>query len=81
MRNLLLLFIALFLSGNALQAQQRSCGAMEVLDRQLKEDPGMLDRMNDIERYTENFIAQNGAQNRAVVTIPVVVHVVWNTTA
>ncbi|MFZ4633151.1 MAG: M43 family zinc metalloprotease [Saprospiraceae bacterium] len=81
MRNLFLLFIALFLAGNALHAQQRACGAMEVLDRQLQEDPGMLDRMNDIERFTEQFIAQNGTQNRAVVTIPVVVHVVWNTTA
>lgn len=37
----------------------------------------MKQRMEDIERQTEQFIKAGGAQDRAVVTIPVVVHVVY----
>ncbi|GAB4500282.1 MAG: hypothetical protein OHK0019_38430 [Saprospiraceae bacterium] len=61
----------------SLNAQQRTCAAEEVLARQLLEDPFMKQRMEDIERQTEQFIKAGGAQDRAVVTIPVVVHVVY----
>lgn len=60
---------------------QRNCGAMEVLARQLMEDPALRDQMDAIEYQIQNFRAQGGAQDRLVVTIPVVVNVVWNTAA
>ncbi len=68
----------------------KRCGSTEVLTRQLKADPGMMQRMQQIEQFTNNFITQqkstqrqsvNGNATTATVTIPVVFHVVYNTTA
>ncbi len=89
----LILFIslpfALYAQGNQENSNQlevegplvRNCSAMDVLDRQLQEDLFLEAKMQDIERFTNDFVANNQQQNqRAVVTIPVVVHVLWKTT-
>jgi len=76
-RNILLSFSLLLFFAGTLTAQQRTCGANEVLARQLLEDPEMQQRMQDIERHTQDFIQSGGIGERAVVTIPVVVHVVY----
>ena len=62
---------------------QRKCGTQEVLDRQLKEDPSLKKRMDDIEIFTNNVIAKGLSQRlvNGVITIPVVVHVVYKTAA
>lgn len=62
---------------------QRKCGTQEVLDRQLKEDPSLKKRMDDIETFTNNVIAKGLSQRlvNGVITIPVVVHVVYKTAA
>lgn len=75
---LLVLFGLLFCSLN-LFAQERNCASMEVLDRLLQEDSGMKARMEAIERQTEEYLHGDQIRTRAVVTIPVVVHVVWRT--
>ncbi|MDX1904320.1 MAG: GEVED domain-containing protein [Thermonemataceae bacterium] len=61
---------------------QRVCHSMEVLAEQKQHDHELEQRMNEIERVTENYI-RNGSsyQNQRVtgtVTIPVVVHVIYN---
>lgn len=76
-RNILLSLCSMLLLLGSLTAQQRTCAAEEVLARQLLEDPFMKQRMEDIERQTEQFIEAGGAQDRAIITIPVVVHVVY----
>jgi len=76
-RNLLLSICSLLLLVGSISAQQRTCAANELLAKQLLEDPFMQQRMQDIERQTEDFIQSGGAQDRVVVTIPVVVHVVY----
>ncbi len=68
----------------------KRCATSEVLDRQLKADPSMKGRMDQIEQFTNIFI-QNAATHKkanpngnavaATITIPVVFHVVYNTTA
>ncbi len=81
LKNFSLLMAAfLLLAGRAQAQQHRACGAHEVLLRQLQEDPSLQQRREAIEAHTNQFV-QSGAQDRTVVTIPVVVHVVWNTTA
>jgi hypothetical protein len=80
-RNLLLLPAVMLLSANLLLAQHRNCGAMEVLAQQMQENPNLRISMDAIEQHTNHFIQNNGAQDRAVITIPVVVHVVYNTAA
>lgn len=59
----------------------RNCATMELLERQLKADPAMLQRRNAIEAFTEKSLQSKTNQRTGVITIPVVVHVVYNTTA
>ncbi|UOQ72749.1 hypothetical protein [Hymenobacter cellulosilyticus] len=61
----------------------RSCATMEVLEAQMAADPSLAQRMANVERQTAEVLA-NPIANRAtagVVTIPVVVHVLYNTSA
>ncbi len=48
---------------------------------QLQNDPGLAQRMAQIEAFTQNYIqnAQNLSVNAEILYVPVVVHVVWNT--
>ncbi len=57
------------------------CGSMELLHQQML-DPQVAASRQQIEEQTNQFIANyQGSGSRAVITIPVVVHVVYNTTA
>lgn len=77
MRLITTILLLLALSFGAF-AQERSCGAMEVLEQQLQQDPTMQGRMDAIERHTEQYIRSTDAQGRNVITIPVVFHIVHN---
>ncbi len=81
MKKILLIISAIvtLLTGNLYA--QRNCGTMEHLEMQLQQDLGLQMQMENIERFTEEWIRENESGQRAVVTIPVVVHVVYNTTA
>lgn len=84
MRNRLLYLIMLVITGfNAVaQHDHRNCGSMEYLEEQKLADPGLEARMEQIERDVQDWIANNPQyRNQAVITIPVVFHVVWNTSA
>ncbi len=76
MRNLLILSALVLFFTTGLQAQ-RKCGAEEVLQQQLNDDPEFRSQHEAIEHFTQEFIANGGATDRAVVTIPVVFHVVY----
>ncbi|MFT7588331.1 MAG: hypothetical protein ACI959_000538 [Limisphaerales bacterium] len=63
---------------------QRNCGSMDYLQQQLNEDPKRATKMDAIELHTQNAIANAAIMRSAVdgiITIPVVVHVVYNTSA
>ncbi len=78
-RNLLLALGAFLLLALNVSAQ-RVCAAHDVLEQQLLQNPLLRERMEEIERQTEDFIATpQGTRERVQVTIPVVVNVVWNT--
>lgn len=70
---------ALFATAVMAQAPQRSCSTMDVHDRLMAEDPTYAANREAIESFTQNYIATDG--ERALVTIPVVVHVVYNVAA
>ena len=79
--SLLLAVICTTISLNAQTHDHRNCAAMEVLEQQLQADPAMKQRMEAIERHTENFVSKPQLGTRAVVTIPVVVHIVYRNAA
>ncbi len=57
---------------------QRNCNTMEVLDKQLQEDPKRLIKMQAIEKATQKFINNPQKVVNGTITIPCVVHVVYN---
>ncbi|MFT4532977.1 MAG: hypothetical protein ACJA1A_001042 [Saprospiraceae bacterium] len=59
---------------------QRQCGAMDHLHNEIQQNPERAKILEDIERHTSKWIKENDENSqRAVVTIPVVVHVVYRT--
>jgi len=59
---------------------QRNCATQEVLEEQLKADPTLAIRMNQIEAFTQNALLTKRLVNGKIV-IPVVVNVLWRTAA
>ncbi|MGH2665634.1 zinc metalloprotease [Flavobacterium sp.] len=58
----------------------RFCASQEVLERQLKENPGLAKKMAEIEDFTNNAIASGRIVN-GKMEIPVVVNVLYRTAA
>lgn len=55
------------------------CGTMENLELRKQQDPGLEQRMQEIEIFTQNKISNQSANkiNGSIITIPVVVHVLY----
>jgi len=79
-KSLLFTTLSILLGGLVMaQAPQRSCSTMDVDARLKAEDPAYAANREAIEQFTQNYIAtQANSGERAVVTIPVVVHIVYN---
>ncbi len=79
----LLLPVSLFAQDgdNASIPLSRNCSTMEVLDRLMKEDPGYQERLNQIELQVQDYLKSNPERDNLIINIPVVVHVVYRTTA
>jgi hypothetical protein len=62
---------------------KRICGSMDNLNRLQQEDPDLENRMQQIEQFTNVYLNNKKNQNsiNAVITIPVVFHIVYNTTS
>ncbi|MDQ3049272.1 MAG: zinc metalloprotease, partial [Bacteroidota bacterium] len=58
----------------------RHCATMEVLEKQLQEDPSLSARMNEIEAFT-NFVQAQRLLPDGTIEIPVVVNVLYKTSA
>jgi hypothetical protein len=73
-----ILMSALLLAGSASFAQ-RNCGAMDYLEMQMQNDPKRASKLEAIDRHADE-VSENGFRIvNGVVTIPVVVHVIYNT--
>lgn len=58
----------------------RTCGTTEYMENLYRENPAYKKTMMELEKYAEEYAKNNppGSDNRTVITIPVVVHVIWN---
>jgi len=67
------------------QPTHRGCGTMPRKEREEKIDPSIKARREQIREevrvFTENYMKNPAAQKSAVITIPVVFHVIYNGTA
>lgn len=82
-----LIFLFVFLTtGSNFFAQSEKCATMQVLEKRIETDPTTLIRMQQTESQTQAWISENKnilkhknqAKSGALVTIPVVVHVLYN---
>lgn len=60
---------------------QRNCGTTEYMNWLTEQDPAIALRREAIEQFTRQWIAENANGPRVVYTIPVVFHIVYNTSA
>jgi hypothetical protein len=67
-------------ASNANAVTQRKCATQDVLETQLKADPTLAIRMNQIEAFTQNALLTKRLVN-GKIEIPVVVNVLYRTTA
>lgn len=68
----------------SITATQRQCSSHEVLEGQMKADPTLRQRMNDIEEFTQRVIANPQAYRLladGTIEIPVVFNVLYRTAA
>jgi hypothetical protein len=56
---------------------QRGCATEEYLLQQLEEDPGLRERMDRIERFTQRYQQSSLRSQSQIIQIPVVVHIVY----
>ena len=63
--------------------QKDRCGSMALLNLQMKQDPSLQLRMEEIENFTDQFIKNNPGQKLSgdTVIIPIVVNVLYSTAA
>ncbi len=73
------LFFMCFLFSMAIFSQERNCSTMENLEYRKQQDPGLEQRMAQIEAFTQTQIQQmaNNRIDGSVITLPVVVHVLY----
>jgi hypothetical protein len=74
-------FIALLAVAPASAQQMRNCGTTEYHQHQLDMDPSLAGRQADIETFTKKYVETHTGQEKAIVTIPVVFHVLYSASA
>lgn len=86
MRNFLFplstLFLLQFLFAASVKSQEiKRCGTLGYLESQEKIHPGTIQKQKDASVLAEQWMKDHASETRNVITIPVVVHVVYHTTA
>lgn len=78
-----LLFLGLVSANFQLNAQSEKCATTHLYNQRVSNDPATPVRRQLLENEIQNRIATEGSEkkNRSIITIPVVVHVVYNTAA
>ncbi|OWY19193.1 T9SS C-terminal target domain-containing protein [Sphingobacteriales bacterium UPWRP_1] len=75
-------FVLAFLLPVLLYAQtSEPCGTMPALENMLQNNPAAAEKINQIEDFTQKWIEKNAGRVKemgTIVTIPVVVHVLYN---
>jgi Pregnancy-associated plasma protein-A/Secretion system C-terminal sorting domain len=74
-----LLFFILILQKNVAQTQHRNCYTPQYLQERIKENPMLIESIENVENHTKLYNSRPDLQTRGIVTIPVVIHVVHRT--
>lgn len=80
MKKTLLLPVAMCLLFSIQTIAQRACGTMHHHEQLLQQYPNLQNERDAIENFTQQAISSGAGHQKMVVNIPVVVHVVYNST-
>ncbi|MBK8348924.1 MAG: T9SS type A sorting domain-containing protein [Saprospiraceae bacterium] len=80
-RSFFTLVLLLFVLTNQVTSQVRDCYSDQYLQEDLNQNPRRLKIMEEIERHTSMFKHHSDLRSTSVVTIPVVVHILYNEAA
>src|SRR5258706_6478171 len=79
---LAIVIFLLILQCTFIDAQEvRRCGTWEYLQWQQQKDPSTMQRWSDSKVAAQQWLEKNPVTTRTTITIPVVVHIVYNTEA
>ncbi len=81
MKKIILITFSFFFSYSFVYAQQKECGTMEYLEHLKTQDPQLENLMLKNEQAMQKWIkthASSKSTTTSIITIPVVVHVVYN---
>ena len=60
------------------QTPHRACATTELLQEQIRQNPELTDKIEEIEQHTKRFISQPQLKTRSgLIAVPVVVHIVY----
>lgn len=76
---LTILIVVLSINLSAQRPQHR-CGSTEYLEHQKAKDPSLQNRIAAIETDYQQYLKKGGKQNKTIIVIPTVIHVVYNST-
>jgi hypothetical protein len=76
-----ILLLSILILFTSVAFAQRNCGTMENLERLKTLDPSLELHMQQIEQQTAAYIAAHPDAERTVITVPIVVHLVYNTSS
>jgi hypothetical protein len=82
-KNTLLFIVLIFVTFSNLIAQKNKCSSVKIREQRMMEDPSLLLQIQNSEIGTQKWILDYPKKNKSnqVITIPVVVHVVYNSIA
>ncbi len=81
MKKIILIAFSFLFSYSFVSAQQKECGTMEYLEYLKNQDPQLENKILQNEQVLQNLIKSHAASKSTkstIITIPVVVHVVYN---
>ena len=78
-KTITLSLLSFLLTFSVFAQQKRNCSSMENLEYRKQLDPNLTQRMDQIEAFTQQKIAenQNARVDGSIITIPVVIHVLY----
>ncbi|WP_054852229.1 immunoglobulin-like domain-containing protein [Olleya sp. ITB9] len=78
-KTITLTFLSFFFACSVFAQQDRNCSTMENLEYRKQLDPTLEHRMNQIEAFTQQKMAQpeSARVDGSIITIPVVIHVLY----
>lgn len=81
MKNIILLFFVLGLLCFSHSSNAQRCKTNEIRQKNIKNNPSILESINHINQFTEDWIRNNASNihDRSTVILPVVVHIIWRT--